>query len=165
MPTRRRSGTGARLPVHVSPALLAVASGVVAGAVALGGGALALAGAMGVVAASLLAHELAHALAARWCGYRVEAVRLGLLGGGTAWSGPDAPPEVAALVAAAGPGTTAVLAVGFVLAGQATGGLDGLLLVGASVNVVDALVNLVPLPGSDGRQLLRAVRAARARAT
>jgi len=148
------------VPVAVSPGLAVLVLGASVAAGLLGGALVAAVGMLAVVAASLLAHELAHALAARWCGYRVDGVRLSLLGGGTAWSGRSAPPEVAAVVAAAGPATTAVLACAFVLAGRATGGLDGLLLAGAVVNVLDTLVNLVPLPGSDGRKLLAAARGA-----
>jgi Zn-dependent protease len=111
-----------------------------------------------VVGGSLLAHELAHAVVAKASGYRVDGVTLSLLGGLTAWSGPAPPPHVAVRIAAAGPATSAVLACAFVGLGTLAGGLTGVLWVGAAVNLFDALVNLLPVPTSDGRAIVRALR-------
>jgi Zn-dependent protease len=106
----------------------------------------------------VLAHELAHAVVAKASGYRVDGVTLSLLGGLTAWSGPAPPPHVAVRIAAAGPATSAVLACAFVGLGTLAGGLTGVLWVGAAVNLFDALVNLLPVPTSDGRAIVRALR-------
>jgi Zn-dependent protease len=111
-----------------------------------------------LVGTSLLAHELAHGVVARRAGYRVDGITLSLLGGVTAWSGESPSPHVAVRIAAAGPATSAVLAVLFVAAGEMTGDLEGLLQVGAAVNLLDALVNLLPLPTSDGLAIARALR-------
>jgi Zn-dependent protease len=90
---------------------------------------------------SLFAHELAHGLAARHFGYEVDALELSMWGGRTGWSGPTPDAHTALTVAAAGPGMSALLAVVAALAGSETV---------ASVNVTIALVNLVPITGSDG---------------
>jgi Zn-dependent protease len=68
-------------------------------------------------------------------------------------------------IAAAGPATSAVLALAFVGLGTLAGGLDGILWVGAAVNLFDALLNLLPLPASDGRTIARALRRPGAGAT
>jgi Zn-dependent protease len=99
---------------------------------------------------SLLAHEVAHGLAARHFGYEVDALQLGLWGGSTAWSGPVPDAYVALTIAAAGPGISALLAVIAALAGARTI---------AIVNLVVALVNLVPVTGSDGWVIWKAATA------
>jgi Zn-dependent protease len=149
------------VPVGVSPALAGVAVAGASAAWLVGGRVWSLLAGAVVVGASLLTHELAHAVVARYEGYRVDGIVLSLLGGVTAWSGPSPPPHVAVRVAAAGPATSAVLACGFVGLGSLAGGLDGLLAVGAVVNLLDALVNLLPLPTSDGREIARALRRTR----
>ncbi len=148
----------AGVPVGVSPGLLVVTVAGLGAAALAGGpwGGLVLV--LAVVAGSLLAHELAHAVVARLSGYRVDGVTLSLLGGVTAWSGPAPPPHVAVRIAAAGPATSAVLACAFVGLGALSGGLTGILWLGAAVNLFDALLNLLPLPTSDGRAIARALR-------
>ncbi len=161
---RRRRVPVGRLfgvPVALSPGLLAVAVTGVAAAVLAGGPFGTLVLVLAVVGGSLLAHELAHAVVARLSGYRVDGVTLSLLGGLTAWSGPVPEPHVAVRIAAAGPATSAVLACAFVGLGTLAGGLTGVLWVGAAVNLFDALVNLLPVPASDGRAIARALRRSR----
>jgi Zn-dependent protease len=151
-------GSVVGVPVAVTPALLALlfAAAVAGGLGGAGGARLALL--LVIVGGSLLAHELAHAVVARAAGYRVDGVTLSLLGGVTAWSGPAPEAHVAVRIAAAGPATSAVLACAFVAVGGLAGGLDGLLWLGAAVNLFDALVNLLPVPTSDGLAIARAVR-------
>jgi Zn-dependent protease len=146
------------VPVGLTPGLVALlfAGAVVGGLGGAAGGRLVLV--LAVVGGSLLAHELAHAVVAKASGYRVDGVTLSLLGGLTAWSGPAPPPHVAVRIAAAGPATSAVLACAFVGLGTLAGGLTGVLWVGAAVNLFDALVNLLPVPTSDGRAIVRALR-------
>jgi Zn-dependent protease len=146
------------VPVALSPGLFVLALAAATAGV-LGGGpwgrvVLLLA----LVGSSLLAHELAHAVVARRAGYRVDGITLSLLGGVTAWSGASPSPHVAVRIAAAGPATSAVLALAFVAAGELTGDLDGVLLIGAAINLLDALVNLLPVPTSDGLAIARALR-------
>jgi Zn-dependent protease len=99
---------------------------------------------------SLLAHEVAHGLAARHFGYDVDALELGMWGGRTAWSGPTPDAHTALTIAAAGPAVSALLAVGAALAEARTI---------AIVNLVVALVNLVPVTGSDGWVIWKAATA------
>jgi Zn-dependent protease len=99
---------------------------------------------------SLLAHEIAHGLAARRFGYDVDALELGMWGGRTAWSGPMPDAYVALTIAAAGPAVSALLAVVAAVAGARTI---------AIVNLVVALVNLVPVTGSDGWVIWKAATA------
>jgi Zn-dependent protease len=144
--------------VSLSPGLFVLALAA-ATAGLLGGGAWArILLLLVLVGTSLLAHELAHAVVARRAGYRVDGITLSLLGGVTAWSGEAPSPHVAVRIAAAGPATSAVLALAFVAAGELTGDLGGVLQVGAAVNLLDALVNLLPLPTSDGLAIARALR-------
>jgi Zn-dependent protease len=138
------------MPVLLSPALAAV---VVLGVLAtvwvpgVRGVGMVLAAA---VLLSLLAHEVAHGLAARHFGYDVDALELGMWGGRTAWSGPTPDAYVALVIAAAGPAISALLAVVAALAGARTI---------AIVNLVVALVNLVPVTGSDGWVIWKAATA------
>ena len=146
------------VPVALSPGLLAVSVAGAGGAVLAGGPFGRLVLLLAVVGGSLLAHELAHAVVARASGYQVDGVTLSLLGGLTAYSGPSPPPHVAVRIAAAGPATSAVLACAFVGLGSLAGGLTGVLWIGAAVNLFDALVNLLPVPSSDGRAIAQALR-------
>jgi Zn-dependent protease len=153
------------VPVALSPGLALVLAAGVVGAALAGGPFGTLVVVLAVVGGSLLAHELAHAVVARLSGYRVDGVTLSLLGGLTAWSGPAPEPHVAVRIAAAGPATSALLACAFVGLGAAAGGLTGVLWLGAAVNLFDALVNLLPVPTSDGRAIARALRRPRGATT
>jgi Zn-dependent protease len=91
---------------------------------------------------SVLAHELAHGVAARRHGFDVERVVVTLLGSHTVWSGErDPEAHTAIAIAAAGPAVSALLATVSVLAGW-----DAL----AFANLAIAVVNLVPITGTDG---------------
>lgn len=150
-------GFVAGTPVRASPAVLggALAALLLAALVDLAL-LLPLVGAVAVVAVALLAHELAHAAAARHHGYEVHDVTLTFFGGSTRWSGLPPSPHVAVQVAAAGPAASATLACLSVL----LGGLDAvapLAALSAWVNVANAVVNLVPLPGTDGGRIVAAL--------
>jgi Zn-dependent protease len=138
------------IPVRLSPSLGAlVVLGVLVGVwlpEARGAG-LWLAAA---VLASLLAHELGHAVAARRLGYEVDALELDLWGGRTAWSGPTPDAPTALTIAAAGPLVSAALAVLAALAESRALAITNLLV---------ALVNLVPVAGSDGWVIWKAATA------
>ena len=150
-------GTKVRLGVGLA-AIVALLTGWTAGAVMLGraDGATMTAFAAGAgIVASVLVHEGAHALTARALGYRVEWILLGLLAGTTSYSGRDDRPLDRAAIALAGPAVSAA-AVLVLLAMWAAGGetdlteaLFGLL----TFNVLTVVVNLVPVPGSDGWQV------------
>jgi Zn-dependent protease len=148
-------GTKIRLGFGLAVAL-AVTAGVTGAAVVAGRAdgqtvtALAMGG--GVIA-SVLVHEGAHALAARSLGYRVEWILLGLLAGTTSYSGRDDRPLDRAAIAMAGPAASAV-AVLVLLAVWASGaGLSDAMFALLSFNALSVVVNLVPVPGSDGWQV------------
>ncbi len=123
-----------------------------------------LAGVFAAVAflASLLAHELGHAVVARRNGVEVEGITLWLLGGVAKLKGGAGSPGAEFRIAGVGPLTSVVLGVVFgacaVLARAAGGGglpvavLEYL----AVINVALAVFNLVPAAPLDGGRLLRA---------
>ncbi len=108
---------------------------------------------------SVLAHELGHCLAARSLGLPVLEVRLYLLGGVSELGRlPDSPREEA-LISAAGPGVSAILAGIFgLLVGSTTAHtVPWLLLIElALANLVVAIFNILPALPLDGGRVLRA---------
>jgi Zn-dependent protease/predicted transcriptional regulator len=112
--------------------------------------------------ASLLAHELGHALVARRYGVGVERITLWLLGGVAQLSGEVRRPGDELRLAAAGPATSVAIAAGaWVTANLAASvGAPDLVVAGvvwlATVNVVLAVFNLVPAFPLDGGRMLRA---------
>jgi Zn-dependent protease len=120
-----------------------------------------LAGAMALLA-SLLAHELMHAVVARRAGIGVPGVTLWLFGGVTRLGGEASTPRSDFRIAASGPAVSLGLAA--VIAGLAAA-LDALggarLVVGvawwlAGINLVLGLFNLLPGAPLDGGRILRA---------
>jgi Zn-dependent protease/CBS domain-containing protein len=112
--------------------------------------------------ASILAHELGHALVARRCGVEVEEIDLWLLGGVSRMRGEAHEPGDELRYALAGPAVTAVLVVVF--------GVAALLLGPATPRVISALVeyqalvnglvlvfNLMPAFPLDGGRVLRSL--------
>ena len=123
-----------------------------------------LAGACGalVLLASLLAHELAHAVVARRAGVAVESVTLWLFGGVTNLGGEAKTPKAAFRIAIAGPATSLALAAMF---GGLVVALHGVraapIVVGvaswlAGINLLLGLFNLLPGAPLDGGRVLRA---------
>lgn len=123
-----------------------------------------LAGLCGATAllASLLAHELAHAVVARRAGVKVVDVTLWLLGGVTRLGNEATTPQTAFRIAVAGPATSLVLAAVF---GAAAWELQTLgvahITVGvvwwlAGINALLGVFNLLPGAPLDGGQVLRA---------
>ena len=108
---------------------------------------------------SVLAHELGHCLAARLLGMRVVGVRLYLLGGVSEMARTPRSPREEAVIAAAGPAVSAILAGVFWLVLQAvepsTVTWLAVLLLALS-NLVVALFNLLPALPLDGGRVLRA---------
>ena len=113
--------------------------------------------------ASLLAHELAHALVARRNGVEVEGITLWLLGGVARLKGGARSAGAEFRIAGVGPLTSFVLGVLFgacaLIARSA--GADGLPVAVldylAGINGMLALFNLVPAAPLDGGRLLRAL--------
>lgn len=110
--------------------------------------------------ASLLAHELAHALVARHYGIRVERVTLWLLGGVAELGGRPPTPRVDLQVALVGPLTSVAAAAAF-FAGAGMGWLPPVpvaaLLWLSVINLLLAAFNLLPAAPLDGGRVLRAL--------
>lgn len=112
--------------------------------------------------ASLLAHELAHAVVARRNGLDVEGITLWLLGGVARLRGEPRTAGADLRIAAVGPATS--LAVGAVFAAAAAvaaavsgqGLFFGTLAYLAGINVVLAVFNMIPAAPLDGGRVLRA---------
>ncbi|MGZ4509755.1 MAG: site-2 protease family protein [Mycobacterium sp.] len=127
-------------------------------------GAYWVAGACGalVLLASLLAHELAHAIVARRSGVAVKDVTLWLFGGVTTLGGEAKTPRAAFRIAIAGPATSLALAAVF---GGLVAALHALraapIVVGVAswlgvINLLLGLFNLLPGAPLDGGRVLRA---------
>jgi len=121
---------------------------------------LAVAGGITVLlAASVLAHEIGHCVMALRLGLPVRRVRLFLLGGVSELARPPARPRDEALVAAAGPAVSVLLAAlagatALVLPAGTAGWLLAVQL--AAINAVVAAFNLLPGLPLDGGRVLRA---------
>ncbi|OCB38947.1 zinc metalloprotease [Mycobacterium malmoense] len=127
-------------------------------------GAYWLAGACGalVLLASLVAHELAHAVVARRAGVSVGSVTLWLFGGVTTLGGEAKTPKAAFRIAIAGPATSLALAAifGGLVAALSTVGAAPIVVGVASwlagINLLLGLFNLLPGAPLDGGRVLRA---------
>lgn len=123
-----------------------------------------LAGACGasVLLASLMAHELAHAVVARRAGVAVDSVTLWLFGGVTSLGGEAKTPKAAFRIAIAGPATSLALAAtfgGLVAALRSVGAAPVVVGVAswlAAINLLLGLFNLLPGAPLDGGRVLRA---------
>ena len=123
-----------------------------------------LAGACGalVLLASLLAHELAHAVVARRMGVSVGDVTLWLFGGVTTLQGEAKTPKAAFRIAFAGPATSLVLSAAFAGLAVALAAVRAAAIVVsvvwwlAAINLLLGLFNLLPGAPLDGGRLVRA---------
>lgn len=109
--------------------------------------------------ASVVAHELGHAAAARRHGIVVDRVVVFLLGGYSEMDLDPAHPQQEWRIAAAGPiasGSVALVLAAVALLAPASGGLDRMLLLLAAVNAGVAVFNSVPAFPLDGGRMLRA---------
>jgi Zn-dependent protease len=126
--------------------------------------ALGLASALGLMV-SVLIHELAHALTARRFGIEIREIRLWILGGIAQFERMPSRPSAEALVAIAGPVTSAALGLALWWASGLMGAGAGAALVVvsylAAVNLVLAVFNLLPALPMDGGRVLRALLATR----
>jgi Zn-dependent protease/predicted transcriptional regulator len=116
-----------------------------------------------VFVASLLAHEISHALVARRNGVQVEGITLWLFGGVARLSGQAPSPAAEVRLAGVGPLVSLLLGGVFiaVAAVAAAVGLSGLPLAVIGwlgvVNIALAVFNVVPAAPLDGGRLLRAL--------
>ncbi len=112
-----------------------------------------------LLGASVLAHELGHCFAARLLGMNVTSVRLYLLGGVSELERVPRSPREEAVIAAAGPAVSGLLAgVAWLLAQLTEHGTVLWLLITllALSNVVVAVFNVLPALPLDGGRVLRA---------
>ncbi|MGH3347210.1 MAG: M50 family metallopeptidase [Nocardioides sp.] len=111
-----------------------------------------------ILYASVLLHEISHALMARRFGFTVSSITLHFLGGMTAIEGEPRRPKEEFLIAVVGPITSlAVGAVGFALFVVSPGGLLSLATGAlALANLLVGALNLVPGLPLDGGRVLRA---------
>ena len=169
-----RLGRIAGIRVGVNASVLVIVL-IIAGGLALGRFPLVLPGRSGLAyataalvaalafLASLLAHELAHALVARRNGVEVEGITLWLLGGVARLRGGARTPGAEFRIAGVGPLTSLVLAGLFMAAAllaraAGSGGLPVAVLdYLAVINLSLAVFNLVPASPLDGGRLLRAL--------
>jgi len=113
--------------------------------------------------ASLLMHELAHAIVARRHGITVEAITFWLFGGISRLKGTAAAPRSEWRIAASGPLTNLVLGVvgtgvAFALsAASAPAVVTAVAGYVASINLLLAVFNLLPAAPLDGGRILRAI--------
>ena len=109
--------------------------------------------------ASVLAHELSHALVARRFGLRVRDITLFIFGGAASLEGDAERPRDEALIAVAGPLTS--LAIGAALWGinVAIGQPQAAAIIGwlGFINLTLGLFNLIPGFPMDGGRILRAI--------
>lgn len=123
----------------------------------LGAGAYAVALAYAVLLLlSVLAHEAAHALVGRACGYSVSQIVADLWGGHTTYETADTSPGRSALVAVVGPLANGILAiVAWLLLRNVEPGVPGLLITAFIwTNAFVALFNLLPGLPLDGGFLI-----------
>ena len=109
--------------------------------------------------ASILVHELGHALVARRLGVRIAAIDLHMLGGAALMVDPPKTADDEIAIAAAGP----AVSLGLAAAGVGLGALTGWSLLSwlGYVNLALAIFNLLPALPMDGGRILRAFLAKR----
>jgi Zn-dependent protease len=110
---------------------------------------------VGLAFASVLLHELGHALVARRLGVHVSGIELSFFGGAAKMVQMPRSANHEIAIAAAGPAVSLVLAgAGFGLGALLHGGLFTLI---GEVNLVLAAFNLIPALPMDGGRILRAL--------
>lgn len=113
--------------------------------------------------ASLLAHELSHALVAQRCGMAVHSITLWLFGGVAQLRGASRRPSDLLRITLAGPAVSLVVAMGCLMAGMTLEALRApmmlvaILLWLAITSMMLALFNLLPAAPLDGGRVLTAV--------
>lgn len=114
---------------------------------------------VGLAFASVLVHELGHALVARHLGVHVSGIELGFLGGAAKMVDMPRRPDHEIAIAAAGP----AVSIGIAGVGLGLGMVAGssLLLTIGWINLVLAGFNLIPALPMDGGRILRAALAKR----
>lgn len=118
------------------------------------GGLLTTLGVGALLVASVLLHELGHAMAARHYGIGTDNITLYPFGGIASITGQPRSARQELVIAFAGPAVNFVLFVTLALLFAGTGWR--VLLVGAAMNVIMGVFNLIPAFPMDGGRVLRA---------
>jgi len=119
----------------------------------LSGGLLA---ALGLLA-SILVHELGHAVVARRNGVKVRRISLWAFGGVAQLEGEPADPAAEFKIAGVGPAISLLVGLGLLLPAAAVPGVPGATLGWlASINIILAVFNLIPGAPLDGGRVLHA---------
>jgi Zn-dependent protease len=145
---------GAQQAAITAPAMPAPIHWLIGGAVAFG------------FLASVVAHELAHALVGRRRGVPTTVIALGFVGGLAPLTIQAARPRDELEIALAGPGVSLLLGAGLVGAGVLAGGADlgavaGSLVVLGALNLILGVLSLLPGMPLDGGRVVRALAWAR----
>jgi len=143
-----RIGTVLGFPIEVNPTFLLLLALVF---VAFGG--LIGVGVVLVAFASILLHELGHAVVARYLGVHTAGIELGFLGGAAKMVNMPTTAKSELAIAAAGPAVSLMLGgagIGLGIIGVPFAGLIGW------INIVIAGFNLIPALPMDGGRILRA---------
>jgi Zn-dependent protease len=145
-----RLGTFLGFPVDIKPSFL-----VLLGIVLIGYGGLSGVALMLLVFASVVLHELGHAVAARRVGVTVSGIDLGFLGGAAKMQTLPKNARDEVIIAAAGPAVS--LALGAI--GVALGAVTHVWLFSwlGVANFIIAAFNLIPALPMDGGRILRAL--------
>lgn len=109
--------------------------------------------------ASVLAHELSHAVLARRLGLRVRDITLFIFGGAASLEGDPKRPRDEALIAAAGPVTSLLIGIALWGIDVAIGQRQLAAIIGwlGFINITLGLFNLIPGFPMDGGRILRAI--------
>ena len=145
-----RLGAAMGFPIDVHPSFL-----LLLGLVFVAFGGLAGVIVVGLSFASVLLHELGHAVVARRFGVRVSRIELGFFGGAAQMEAMPREPSRELLIAAAGPAVSLVLGASGLVLGALTH-VPLVSLVGW-INLVIAGFNLIPALPMDGGRILRAL--------
>lgn len=149
-----RLGSILGFPIEINASFL-----ILLGVVFLAFGGLAGVVIVSLAFASVLLHELGHALVARQLHVRVTGIELGFLGGAAKMEGMPRSPNQEIAIAAAGPAVSLALA-GLGLGLGALTQLPILTTIGW-INLALAVFNLIPALPMDGGRILRAALAKR----
>ena len=109
--------------------------------------------------ASVLAHELSHAIVARRFGLKVEGITLFIFGGATTIDADSRTPREEALIAIAGPAASLLIGAALLVVGQIVTQphIDGAIAWLGFVNIALGIFNLIPGFPMDGGRVLRAL--------